>query len=270
MCLCLGVGLVSATKSVDVSVHLQASCSETNTHVGTAPESPVHVDPARWPAKGTVTRIRSSCDAGLKQRRNTHPTGPHPLRTLAAQLPSLDRGACWQHISRCIARARQRSCVCGGTGRSSLSLLPHGTVHLIASSRPRNPFFLSPTVFSTRHATQRTTQSTSLESSLVVTFRGQSRHTLAPDAFSPALLTWSFQILMIQSFLVVTSWVSVIFYVFSQDGVWWSTCKRTNNYLRSVCSSPAVHVQLDCSRVRHVRFAMLPTFDFGQDHAHCH
>ena len=155
--------MVSATKSVDVSVHLQASCSETNTHVGTAPESPVHVDPARWPAKGTVTRIRSSCDAGLKQRRNTHPTGPHPMRTLAAQLPSLDRGACWQHISRCIARARQRSCVCGGTGRSSLSLLLHGTVHLIASSRPRNPFFLSPTVFSTRHATQRTTHLTRIQ-----------------------------------------------------------------------------------------------------------
>ena len=156
--------------------------------------------------KGTVTRIRSSFDAGLKQRRNTHTTGPHPMRFLAAQLPSLDRGACWQHISRCIARARQRSCVCGGTGRSSLSLLLHGTVHLIASSRPRNPFFLSPTVFSTRQATQRTTQDTSLESSLVVTFRGLSRHTLAPDAFSPALLTWSFQILMIQRFLVVTVW----------------------------------------------------------------
>ena len=153
VCLCLGVGLVSATKSVHVSVHLQASCSETNTHVGTAPESPVHVDPARWPAKGTVTRIRSSCDAGLKQGRNTHPTGPHPMRTLAAQLPSLDRGACWQHISRCIARARQRSCVCGGTGRSSLSLLLHGTVHLIASSRPRNPFSSHPPYFP--HGTQR-------------------------------------------------------------------------------------------------------------------
>ena len=71
---------------------------------------------------------------------------------------------------------------------------------------PTESFFLSPTVFSTRHATQRTTQDTSLESSLVVTFRGLSRHTLAPDAFSPALLTWSFQILMIQRFLVVTVW----------------------------------------------------------------
>ena len=233
MCLCLGVGLVSATKSVDVSVHLQASCSETNTHVGTAPESPVHVDPARWPAKGTVTRIRSSCDSGLKQRRNTNPTGPHPMRTSAAQLPSLDRGACWQHISRCIARARQRSCLCGGTGRSSLSLLLHGTVHLIASSRPRNPFSSHPQCFP--HGTQRNAPPKTPHSNPAL-----SSPSVACHAFSPALLTWSFQILMIQSFLVVTSWVSVIFYVFSQDGVWWSTCKRTNNYLRSVCSSPAV------------------------------
>ena len=261
VCLCLGVGLVSATKSVHVSVHLQASFSETNTHVGTAPESPVHgsctlackrncdtnsVQLRRWPqAAAQHTPHWSTPNANLgcsvdKPRQRcllaTHQPLHRSSTTAFLRVAGLVDPLCpSSHTAPCI----------------SLRLPAHG---ILFSSLP--PYF---------------TQSTSLESSLVVTFRGLSRHTLAPDAFSPAHLTWSFQIsddseVPRRHFMGVSDFLCV----FSRWCVWWSTCKRTNNYLRSICSSPAVHVQLDCSRVRHVHFAMLPTFDFGQDHARCH
>ena len=116
-------------------------------------------------------------------------------------------------------------------------------------TRHRASHCVFPTVCSTRHAAQRTTHLTRIQ---------PCRHLpwpVTPHLGTRCLFTCAFDVELpnpddsevprrhgLAAHLSMLLHGCVIFYVFSQDGVWWSTCKRTNNYLRSVCSSPAVHV----------------------------